>query len=126
LKNIGTSIEAKNGKTKKEVKVKSLKAVLSIMAVLAFSVTGALAVDYSQYSTEELAAMRGQMRNATQEERDAFRKEWQSRIQNMDPAERSKYQKVGAKNFRGSTCQGAGYGYGRGGGRGNGHGYGRR
>ncbi len=51
----------------------------------------ALATDFSQYSTEELSKMRGTMREATQEEREAFRQEWQKRLKEMSPEERRQY-----------------------------------
>ncbi len=104
--------------------MKTIKTVTGILTALVISTTCAFAVDYSQYSTEELAAMRSQMRNATQEERDAFRKEWQSRMQNMDPSERSTYQMGRGKGSGSGTCQGSGSGQGRG--QGKGHRYGRR
>ncbi len=86
--------------------------------------TSALAVDYSQYSTEELAKMRGTMRNATEEEREAFRAEWQKRLREMSPEERKQY--MGRPEN--ATRDGQGFQYGRGkgrGGQGMGQGMGR-
>ncbi len=83
--------------------------------------TSALAVDYSQYSTEELSKMRGTLRNATEEEREAFRAEWQKRMREMSPEERMKY--VGPPDN--ATRDGQGYQYGRGKGRGQGQGMGQ-
>lgn len=51
----------------------------------------ATGTDYSSYSTDELAAMRGTLQDLTLEERALFRSEWQSRFQAMDPAERQEY-----------------------------------
>lgn len=51
----------------------------------------AFAADYSKYSTDELAEMRGTMREANEEERNQFRNEWQKRINEMSVEERSKY-----------------------------------
>jgi len=80
--------------------------------------SSALAVDYSQYSTEELYKMRGTMRNATEEEREAFRTEWQKRMREMSPEERMQYR--GRPDN--ATRDGQGYQYGRGQGRGMGQG----
>lgn len=46
------------------------------------------ATDYSSKTNEELAALRGSMRELSQEERDAFRTEWQSRVNSMTQEER--------------------------------------
>ena len=56
---------------------------LIIILVLGLGVLAgnAFAEDYSRYSTEELANMRGTLQDASQEERDAFRAEWQKRLQ---------------------------------------------
>jgi hypothetical protein len=62
------------------------------------------ATDYSAMTTEELAAKRGAMQNATVEERNAFHNEWQKRIQQMQPEDRQKYMQG----------QGAGMGQGSG------------
>jgi hypothetical protein len=51
----------------------------------------AFAVDYSAYSTDELAKMRGTMRNVPEEDRSQFRNEWQKRINEMPVEERSQY-----------------------------------
>ena len=64
--------------------------------------------DYSSYSTQELAAMRGTLRNASPEERAAFRQEWQKRMQNMTPEERAQYMNSAPRG------RGQGMGYGRG------------
>jgi len=54
-------------------------------AALAFA-----AADYSAMTTEELAAKRGSMQQATAEERNAFQNEWQKRVQQMSPEEKQK------------------------------------
>lgn len=91
------------------------------------------AVDYSQYTTEELADMRGTLQDASPEERDAFRVEWQKRFQKMTPEERQKYSgrpdnawsQEGAGRMQGSgNAQGRG-GYGKGAGRGSDRGFGK-
>ena len=102
--------------------------------------------DYSSMSTEELAAKRGTMQQASEEERNAFRQEWQKRYLDMSSEDRQKY---GSRpGVRDGSGKGAGQGaqnrnqynyrneqryqnqdsYGRGmnGGMGNGRGGGRR
>jgi len=70
------------------------KSFLLILA-LALLATPALAADdftdYSSYSTDELAAMRGTLRDATIEERTLFQTEWQSRVLEMDEATRLEF-----------------------------------
>jgi uncharacterized membrane protein YgcG len=58
---------------------------------LCLSVAPVLAADYASMSTEELAVLRGTMRNASQEEHAAFQQEWRNRVRQMTEAERSKY-----------------------------------
>ena len=63
------------------------------LAALLISLTASplMAADYSTMSTAEMAAMRGTMQQATQEERSAFQQEWQHRIRQMSPAEQQQY-----------------------------------
>ena len=77
-----------------------------ILAVL-FSFP-AFAADYSAYPTEELAAMRGTMSSASEEERQAFRDEWQRRITSMPVDERRQY--VGRPANASGNDQGYKYG----------------
>lgn len=49
------------------------------------------AADYKAMSTEELSNLRGTMQSAPQAERDAFRSEWNSRLDQMTPSERQNY-----------------------------------
>lgn len=58
---------------------------------LGMVITQAWAVDYSSMSTEELAELRGTMRNASQEEHAAFQHEWQNRVRQMTREERQRY-----------------------------------
>lgn len=51
----------------------------------------ALTSGLSSYSLDELAAMRGSLRESSEEERAAFHSEWQSRIENLSPDERATY-----------------------------------
>lgn len=87
-----------------------------LTATMAWAVT-----DYNAMSNEELAAKRGSMKEATLEERNAFRNEWQSRVQKMSPEERQKAvgppenaprdrsaQKSGQKQGMGGKGSGAG------------------
>jgi hypothetical protein len=109
-----------------------MRRILIIILALLFAILvgDAFAVDYSKYTTEELASMRGTLQDASQEEREAFRAEWQKRLQNMTPEERQQY--MGRPNNSGSQPGagrmqgrgGGGKGMGRGSGRGSGGGMG--
>jgi hypothetical protein len=109
--------------------------VLTFITGFLMSVSLAFAVDYGSMTTEELSQLRGTMRNATFGERNAFRQEWQKRVQSMTREEREKYQvnrngrygngrareKYGdsdARGMHGSPGGGYGGGKGFGGGRG--------
>ncbi|HSR35699.1 MAG TPA: hypothetical protein VLL73_00850 [Desulfurivibrionaceae bacterium] len=70
-------------------RILSTTAVLVILGLAAGSAWAA--TDYRAMSTEELAAKRGAMQGATAEERNAFQKEWQNRLQKMSPEEHQKY-----------------------------------
>ncbi len=60
-----------------------------------------LAADYSTMSTSELASIRGTLYNATVEDRNEFRNEWQSRLVSMSLEERQEYMRgPGKKSFR--------------------------
>lgn len=56
-----------------------------------FCATHGYSTDYKSMTNEELSAVRGNLYNATQDERDAFHKEWTSRFDNMSAAEKEKY-----------------------------------
>jgi hypothetical protein len=89
----------------------------------------AFAADYSAMSNEELSALRGTMRTATDQERDAFRQEWQKRVHAMTPEEAESYRgrpanaAADGQGYRSSnttrsgSCDGSGQGRGRRGGR---------
>jgi len=108
---------------------------LIIILVLGLGILAgnAFAEDYSQYATEELANMRGTLQDASEEERDAFRTEWQKRVQDMTSEERQKYVgrpdntqcQPGADRMQGSGNAQGGGGYGKGAGRGFGRGFGK-
>jgi len=98
---------------------------LGLLAAPAFAET-----DYSSMSNEDLAATRGTMRDASQEERDAFRTEWQSRVNSMSQEERQEAigrpanaaQDGAGNKYRQGSGQGKRDGSGSGGGRGSGRG----
>ncbi|HLE10944.1 MAG: hypothetical protein A2504_09155 [Bdellovibrionales bacterium RIFOXYD12_FULL_39_22] len=60
------------------------------VSLLSLSVM-AVDYDYSSKTVEELNAIRGTLRDATSEQRDAFRAEWQVRIAAMSAEDRAKY-----------------------------------
>ena len=62
-----------------------------LASVLMIAIVPAWGADFSTYTTGELAAMRGTLRDAAPEERTAFREEWQKRIQSMTAEERQQY-----------------------------------
>ncbi len=96
---------------------------LCLLSAPAFAAT-----DYSSMTNDELAAMRGTMRDAEQVDRDAFRSEWQERVSNMSTEERNNAvgrpanapqdgagNRYGGGNGRGmSSGMGGGQGMGRG------------
>lgn len=104
-----------------------LMLIMAIAMAMTFSLP-VLAADYSAYSTEELAAMRGTMSSVTEGERQSFRNEWQQRVKSMSVDERQQYSGKPANTF------GNGQGYGSGSGsqnhmgnrKRNGQGYGRQ
>ena len=58
---------------------------------LCLRVAPVLAADYASMTTGELAALRGTMRNASQQEHAAFQQEWHNRVRQMTEEERLKY-----------------------------------
>jgi uncharacterized protein (DUF2236 family) len=93
--------------------MKKLGATIIAMAMMLGGVAYAV-TDYSSYSTEELSRIRGTLQSASPEERDAFRKEWQSRMQQMSPEERIRYagRKMGAGKMGQGRMQRKGFGRG--------------
>jgi hypothetical protein len=81
----------------------------------------AMATDYSTMTTAELSEIRGTLYNATEEERMAFRQEWQSRLNEMTPAERQQYAGPPANAPRLGSQDGTGLGGGIGSGKGGGN-----
>jgi hypothetical protein len=94
---------------KKMIK-KTLTAKIAAIALLISSMP-ALAADYSSMSNDELSSMKGTMQNASAEEREAFKTEWQKRMQSMTPEERSTYsgRPEGASGTGSGSGQGKGY-----------------
>lgn len=122
--------------------MKTKPTVIFTLTFLALATVPAWGIDFSSLSTEELSAKRGTMMNATEEERKAFRNEWQKRMRELAPEERAKYRgrpdnaPSGSRGGAGrqslqdpsspSSPRGMGSGgYGHGGGRGGGRGQGR-
>jgi len=111
-----------------------LRKTLYALILAAMVATPAWAVtDYSSMTTEELSQIRGTLRNATQEERDAFRSVWQQRVRNMSTEEMQRYigpssaSRAAAANGtmrQGMAGQGRGMRAGGGGGQGHGRGMG--
>ncbi len=100
------------------------RTIITIMAMATLIGTSAMAADYSGYSTEELSNMRGTMRNASQEEKNAFRKEWQSRMRSDSSYEgtgkgsRDQHQNQHQYRYRHNNSGQSDYGQMQGGGRG--------
>lgn len=67
-------------------------------------------------SNEELSNTRGSMREASEEDRNAFRSEWQQRTQSMTPDERQQYTGRPASAAADGSGTQQGMGEGRGGG----------
>lgn len=94
------------------------KPVLTTLVVLTM-LTVAQAADYESMSTQELSQLRGTMYNKSQDDRDAFRTEWQLRINQMSEEEKANYSGSGSGRGQGNRS-GTGLGDGNGRGRGNG------
>ncbi len=86
--------------------MKGIKIALIIGGLM--MATGVYAAsDYSNYSIDELAKMKGSLKNATQEERNAFRSAWQEKIRSLSPGERQTYTRGGQGS--GVGRRGSGY-----------------
>ncbi len=109
---------------------KLAKMFMALVLLAALCPPAWAATDYSSMTTEELSKLRGTMRNASQEERNAFREEWQKRMHEMTQEERDRYLGRPAPASSEGTGMGQGRGRGQGGGgqgmgRGMGQGRGR-
>lgn len=106
-----------------------MKRLIAIaLFILALGATAAFAQqDYSTMTNEDLSTLRGTFRDATPEERDAFRTEWRTRMDNMTPEERALYagRPANAPRDGQGFASGRGNGYGRGMGMGPGGGNGQ-
>jgi len=107
--------------------------IMAIAIGAALTVTSPVmaVTDYSSYTLQELAQMRGTMVNKSLEERQAFRDAWRAKMQSASPEERASYAKgkrrgssrgyAGNSNaYKGQgngTCNGSGQGMGKGHGR---------
>lgn len=104
--------------------------MLRISAILTGSLLSATlawaATDYRAMTTEELAARRGTMQQATQEERNAFQNEWRKRVRQMNREEKQKFLGQPENGPRDGSGRNSGPGMGSGMGGGMGRGGGRR
>lgn len=133
------SLSERDSENLEETAMKTKTTVIFTLTLLSLTTVPAWGIDFSSLSTEELAAKRGTMMNATEEDRKAFRNEWQKRMREFTPEERARYQgrpdNAPAVNRGGAGRQSLqdpsspsgprGMGYGQGGGRGGGRGQGR-
>ena len=104
--------------------VNKLKKAALVLAGLAMLGTPVWAeTDYSGMTTEELSQIRGTLHDVSQEERDAFRAEWQKRIQELTQEERQNY--VGRPANAPAAGSGLQQGRGQGSGKGRGRGFNR-
>ena len=65
--------------------------IIGLVFTLAVVIIPAWGADFGTYTNEELASMRGTMKDASPEDRAALRKEWQNRQQSMTVEERQKH-----------------------------------
>ena len=68
--------------------------IRSILVCLLFGVLfcgGALAMDFARMSNQDLADLRGAIRNAPEPEQQAFRLEWEKRLAAMPEEEKKRY-----------------------------------
>ena len=103
------------------MKKKMATSLLAILAAFTMS-SSAFSADYTTMSTDELSNVRGTLYNATEAEKNTFRNEWQKRINQMTPEERTQYMGSGKGAGKG---KGQGYGAGKGQGAGMGSGQGQ-
>ena len=93
------------------------KEAMMLAMVLLMTATPVWAVtDYSKMSNEEFSDARGTMQGASEEERNAFRSEWQQRTQDMTTEERQQYTGRPARAAADGSGAGQGMGQMRGGG----------
>ncbi|MBT3310534.1 MAG: DUF1104 domain-containing protein [Desulfobacteraceae bacterium] len=79
--------------------------IMGFVFFLAVSIMPAWGADFSTYNNEELASMRGTMKEASAEDRAAFSKEWQNRLKSMTAEERQKHTRRPAS----APADGSGY-----------------
>lgn len=101
--------------------------IICLTIVLLLIAGFSFAADYASMTTQELAALRGTLYNATAEERAAFRTEWRKRVAEMTQEERQTYSMSGPADGTGRQLgnRGSGGGSGNGNGSGNGGGSGK-
>ena len=94
-----------------------IKKTVMLSAMVLMTVTPVWAVsDYSTMSNEEISDARGTIQGASEEERNAFRSEWQQRTQDMTTDERQQYTGRPASAAADGSGAGQGNGQMRGGG----------
>lgn len=87
--------------------MKTIIIPLICTALLLMAGTARAEKNFSTLPTGELAALKGTLQNASQEERAAFIKEWQKRVEAMTPEQRQQYTGA-AKEGGDGSLEGAG------------------
>ena len=96
---------------------RKIKKEAMMVAMVLMTATPVWAVsDYSTMSNEEISDARTTMQGASEEERNAFRSEWQQRTQDMTTEERQQYTGRPASAAADGSGTGQGKGQMRGGG----------
>ena len=113
---------------------RSAKNIISLIIGMTLCATTAWAADYSGFSNDDMANQRGSLRAATEQERNDYHEEWQKRMKEISPEERTQYREKTQSRIQDGERLGNGPGQPRGnsrggnsgGGRGHGGGGGRR
>lgn len=72
-----------------------LRCVKTAVVLICFAIsTVAAAMDYSVYSHQELLKLKDAVATAPEAEQEAYRQEWQRRLQNMNEEEKNYYVKA--------------------------------
>jgi len=87
--------------------------IISLLFLMILPSTG-FSKDFQSMTTQQLSELRGTMFNAPQDERDAFRAEWQRRINQMTAEEKEQFLGAGGMGRGNRTGDGLGDGSGRG------------
>lgn len=74
------------------MKFKSIKTLVALIAIVFLSAPVMSAdYDFAAMSVDELNQLRGTMRDIPADQQEAFRAEWQKRLQTMNAEDRAKY-----------------------------------